>query len=56
MFTIAEKKKLTNDIFIFFEKILFKITKNNNTSGFIVAYEIHQVLGLMSAKTGFAPR
>ncbi len=43
MFTIAEKKKLTNDIFIFFEKILFKITKNNNTSGFIVAI-FHYIL------------
>ena len=38
MFEISERKKLANNIFRFFERILLKITDNNSTNGYIVAF------------------
>jgi len=37
MFEITERKKLANNIFRFFERMLLKITDSNSTSGYIVA-------------------
>ena len=38
MFEISERKKLANNIFRFFERMLLKITDNNSSSGYIVAF------------------
>jgi hypothetical protein len=35
MIKINKRKEITNNIFIFFEKKLFQITKDNNKSGYI---------------------
>ena len=37
MFSIADRKKLTNQLFLIFEKLLYKITQSNIISGYLVA-------------------
>lgn len=47
MIKISKRKKLTNDLFLFFEKKLFQLTNNNIKSGYIITF-FHYILILFT--------